>query len=457
MSIPNELKSGSIPTNYVTTLQSDVIDPAVVNNNFIRIIVPSKGFLSSDSEIVFELEAQTAAKFFPLGVGINALISRATLKCGGKTINEINDFGHYQSYMSSFLAGETVKQLEMVKTGRSLALEPLYGHQFTIAAPAASVYPSHTESIGYGLSNCNEYNASALKAPTYNNLENSPQYAIKLRDLFPLFRAANEIPTFKINDNNPLTIELQLADVDDRVIKKDGAAATTNLLKNTSVRLLADFTFYPQEVFEAEREKEFVRGYVDYQLAKQSLDQAGAKNQIRNVGGAGRIVTKIITMITDEANVDEDSLLNIYAADSVTSTLTEDDDTSISGSFTMNVKYNGEFLYPIDIKNEALTYHLVTQTEGSHLYVNKEMYSGFISGLLANLNWEGQKYVDELPALFFYQAHRLNDNTRINSRGVEIYYQYNQLPATAHVHRTYLELLKTFTIDKDGFVNCYFN
>ena len=39
MSIPNELKSGSIPTNYITRLESDVIDPAVVNDNFIRRVI----------------------------------------------------------------------------------------------------------------------------------------------------------------------------------------------------------------------------------------------------------------------------------------------------------------------------------------------------------------------------------------------------------------------------------
>tara|TARA_R100000951_G_C2648668_1_gene183558 strand:- start:2015 stop:3391 length:1377 start_codon:yes stop_codon:yes gene_type:complete len=458
MSIPNELKSGSIPTNYITRLESDVIDPAVVNDNFIRIIVPSKGYLSSDSEVVFELNELTEAKYFPLGIGINSLVSRATLRCGGKTINEISDFGHYQSYMSSFLAGETVKQLEMVKTGRSVVLEPLFGHQSTIVAPADSVFPSHTDSVGYGLVNCNEYNASRLTAPSYTDLQNGPQFAIKLRDLFPLFRATNEIPTFKINDNNPLTIELQLADTADRLIKKDSSdAATTDVIKNTSIKLLADFTFYPQEVMESQRDNEFVRGYVDYQLAKQSLNQAGAKNQIRNVGGAGRIVTKIITMLTDEENVDEDSLQSIYVADSVVSALIEDDVSSSTGTFTMNVKYNGEFLYPIDIKNEALTYHLVTQTEGSPLYVNKEMYSGFVSDLIAKVTWEGQDQVTDLAATYFYQAHRLNDSKRINSRGIEIYYKYNEMAPQNFVHRTYLELLKTFTIDKDGFVNCYFN
>ena len=189
MSIPNELKSGSIPTNYITRLESDVIDPAVVNDDFIRIIVPSKGYLSSDSEVVFELNELTEAKYFPLGIGINSLVSRATLRCGGKTINEISDFGHYQSYMSSFLAGETVKQLEMVKTGRSVVLEPLFGHQSTIVAPADSVFPSHTDSVGYGLVNCNEYNASRLTAPSYTDLQNGPQFAIKLRDLFPYYNS----------------------------------------------------------------------------------------------------------------------------------------------------------------------------------------------------------------------------------------------------------------------------
>lgn len=456
--IPDELKSGSIPTNYVTRLESDVVDPVVVNDKFIRFSIPSKGFLDSNSEIVFQLNALTESKYFPLGIGVNSLVERATLKCGGKTINEIADYGHYQSYMSSFLAGETVKQLEMVKTGRSVVMDPQYGHTFNISGATDSTYPSKTESIGYGLSNCNEYNASRLTAPVYTDLMNAPEFAIKLKDLFPLFRMRTEIPTFRINENQPLIIELALSDTADRLIKKDSSdAATTDVINNTSIKLLADFIFYPQEVFERERDSDYVVGYVDYQMAKQSLTQAGARNQIRNVGGAGRIVTKLISMMSDEVNVDEDTLLNKYAADGLTHSLTQDNFASTTGTFTHNIKYNGEFLYPLDISNEALTYNLVTKTEGSPLYVNKEMYSGFINSLIADLEWEGQDQQSDLRNQFFYQAHRLNDNTRINSRGIEIYYKYVDMPNETFTQRTYLELVKTLVINKDGFVDCYFN
>ena len=243
--IPDELKSGSIPTNYVTRLESDVVDPVVVNDKFIRFSIPSKGFLDSNSEIVFELNALSESKYFPLGIGVNSLVERATLKCGGKTINEISDYGHYQSYMSSFLAGETVKQLEMVKTGRSVVMDPKYGHTFNISGATDSTYPSKTESVGYGLTNCNEYNASRLTAPVFTDLQNSPEFAIKLKDLFPLFRMRTEIPTFRINENQPLIIELALSDTADRLIKKDSSdAATTDVINNTSIKLLADFILY---------------------------------------------------------------------------------------------------------------------------------------------------------------------------------------------------------------------
>lgn len=455
--IPNQLKSGAIPTNYVTSLESSIVDPVVVNDKFIRFTIPSKGFLDSNSEIVFELNALTESKYFPLGIGINSLVDRATLKCGGKTINEISDYGHYQSYMSSFLAGETVKQLETVKTGRSVVLEPQFGHQYNINVPASTVYPSKSDSIGYGLTNCNEYNASRLTAPVYTDLMHGPEFAIKLKDLFPLFRMRTEIPTFRINENQPLTIELALSDKLDRLIKKDSSdAATTDVINNTSIKLLADFIFYPQEVFESERDTDYTVGFVDYQLSKQSVNRAGARNIIRNIGGAGRIVNKIITFMTDE-NKNEDTLLNEYSAEGLNHSLTEDDFTSTTGSFSQNVKYNGDFLYPLDITNDALAYSLVTKTEGSPLYVNKEMYSGMINSIIGNLTWEGQSQSTHLGNLFFYQSHRLNDNSRINSRGIEIYYKYTDMANTDFVSRTYLELMKTFVIDKNGFVNCYFN
>ena len=66
--IPNLFKVGEIPTNYMTSLESDVIDPVIVNDSFIRFIIPSKGFFHNNSEIVFETETLAEDKFFSMGV-----------------------------------------------------------------------------------------------------------------------------------------------------------------------------------------------------------------------------------------------------------------------------------------------------------------------------------------------------------------------------------------------------
>ena len=66
-SIPNLFKVGEIPTNYLTRLESSVISPVIVNNEFIRFIVPSKGFFHNNSEIVFNLsDSATTPK---VGIG----------------------------------------------------------------------------------------------------------------------------------------------------------------------------------------------------------------------------------------------------------------------------------------------------------------------------------------------------------------------------------------------------
>ena len=453
--IPNLFKVGEIPTNYMTSLESDVIDPVIVNDSFIRFIIPSKGFFHNNSEIVFETETLAEDKFFSMGVGCMSLIDRAVLKCGGKEIQSISDFSHYQSYRSSFLSGESVKQRETIKSGRQVVLTPRFSNAFTIQ-PAN--YHNNYESSGLAIINNNEYHNTSLAAPEYTNLRNSPQMTIAVKDLFPLFQLSETLPTYYLNDSNPLTIELTLSSLGKRYVKKAGAGATNPGIKTTEIKLLADFVFYPQEDMERHRQQNpnFAVGYVDYQLAKQTITKASGTNQIRNIGGAGRIVTRVFSMLVDET-VTEESIIGVQNAEGVVSNITEDDFTSVNGSFTTNIKYNGEFLYPIDVTNKALQFNLVQKGQGSPLYVNKEMYDGSIKFMDETVFFEDNQQATNLRNQFFYQCHRLNDNERINSRGIEIFYKYNDLVDQNFTQRVYLELVKTFTIDAEGFAGCYFN
>lgn len=455
-SIPNLFKVGEIPTNYLTRLESSVISPVIVNNEFIRFIVPSKGFFHNNSEIVFQTEALAEDKFFSMGVGVMSLIDRAVLKTGGKEIQSISDFSHYQSYRSSFLSGESVKQREMVKSGRQVVMTPRMSNSFTISS---GTYHNDYESTGLAMINNNEYSSTSLEAPEYTNLRNSPQMTIAIKDLFPLFQLTEQIPTYYLNESNPLTIELTLTPMGKRYVKKAGGGVDNPKINTSEIQLLADFVFYDQDVMERHRRENptFTVGYVDYQLAKQSITRASGKNQIRSIGGAGRIVTRIFSMLVDDTASDE-SIIGVQNAEGVLSTITPDDFVaSINGSFTTNIKYNGEFLYPLDVNNKALQYNLVSKSQGSPLYVNKEMYDGSIKFMDESVFFEGNQQAVNLRNQFFYQCHRLNDNERINSRGIEIYYQYNQLADQTFTQHVYLELVKTFTIDEDGFGTCYFN
>ena len=94
--VPDLVKIGSIPSNLQMDYDTTVYEPVTKSQNFIRFQIDNKGILHSNSKLTITMEAGIAEKsFFPLGVGVNSLIERATLKCGGKTLSEIDDWNHY--------------------------------------------------------------------------------------------------------------------------------------------------------------------------------------------------------------------------------------------------------------------------------------------------------------------------------------------------------------------------
>jgi hypothetical protein len=77
-----------------------------------------------------------------------------------------------------------------------------------------------------------------------------------------------------------------------------------------NIHMIIDHIYYPAEQMEAyaAANPQITLSYMDYRLSKQSLTPAQAQNNIRNVGGAGRIISKVIHSIgiapdsTDSSN-----------------------------------------------------------------------------------------------------------------------------------------------------------
>ena len=89
--VPDLLRVSPMETSTATDVETSVLDPVVITDSFCRFTLLNKGILHSHSKITLALTAPDAdSRFYPLNVGVAALIQRAARKGGTKTRQEID-------------------------------------------------------------------------------------------------------------------------------------------------------------------------------------------------------------------------------------------------------------------------------------------------------------------------------------------------------------------------------
>lgn len=445
--VPDLVKIGSIPSNLQIDYDTTVYEPVTKSQSFLRFQIDNKGILHSNSKLTISMESGiTENSFFPLGVGVNSLIERATLKCGGKTLSEIDDWNHFMAYRSMFIAGENNKEREVITTSRQISYQAVYN----TSKSASTTEMPNTKAEAFGL-DTGKYGLALdtndnFTFPNYLLAGNTPVFQINLADLFP-FLKMNQIPLYMLRD--PLFVELTLAGADSKnrlsLTNGETADVTYNVDLN-NVHMLIDHIYYPPAQMEAfaAANPQITLSYHDYTLSKQSLTPAQAKNNIRNIGGAGRIVTKVIHGISNNVDDGETQLLNNFQAEYPNA-----GDEGVE----LNLRYNNEFLYPIDIKNTARLYNNVTLAEGMTPFVSRDSYNDE-GDATTTKHLEGYRQDGQIGGAFFYQAHRLNKGERVSGTGIELYTKYNELSGSNYTQRTFVEYLKIATIT-NGILDVY--
>jgi len=450
--IPDLVRIGSVATDTAINVQTDILDPVIFSEREARFVLDNKGILHSNSRITFSTDGDTGAAgnaraFFPAGVGVHSLIQRAALRIGTKTVCEIEDYAHFAAYETTFLPPDTIKEREGVMSGRMMQIAPTLQERsasYTSASNSASITESLTEAKSIQVDNgtcptlqsgITEYwkpiNNASVPDPTrvvfdYQKESNKPTYSIMLADLFP-FLKTNQLPLFMIQEQVSihLTFTPRQSGTDSLRVSSTGGAALTNdcNLSRTDCQLISDYIFYPQEMMEQYRQANanMQFGYVDYQFVKRTVSATEfSTGLIQNVGGAGRVVNKVFVG-AQESDDKNGGLLNNYVAEGPAISATS------TGKVKNNLKYNDNFLYPIDVENDARHYHNVFMSEGRVPYISRDLYRG--EGQLAtnNVDTPGAVEFEDFPAdsdlkqKFFYTAYRLNKGERVNSRGIEIY------------------------------------
>ena len=446
--VPDLVKIGSIPSNLQIDYDTTVYEPVTKSQSFLRFQIDNKGILHSNSKLTISMAlgiAETA--FFPFGVGVNSLIERATLKCGGKTLSEIDDWNHYMAYRSMFVAAENNKEREAITTGRIMSYKSLYNTSKSASVTEMPNTKAKAIGLDTGLYTDGGGAQDNQLIPDYLLAENAPVFQISLADLFP-FLKMNQIPLYMMRD--PLFIELTLVGANSKNRLSLKAAATPNKTYNVDLNnthLLIDHIYYPPAQMEAfaAANPQITLSYHDYNLSKQSLTPTQALNNIRNIGGAGRIVTKVIHGISNNADDGETQVLNNFQAE-YPNTGTE--------SVELNVRYNNSFIYPIDVKNTARLYNLITTTEGMTPFVPRDSYNDEGDAITNADHIMGYAQAGQFGGAMFYQAHRLHKGERVSGKGIDLYTKYNELSGGNYIQRAWIEYLRVATIT-NGVLDVY--
>ena len=480
--VPDLVKIGQIPTNTAIDIETDILDPVVHSDRFCRFQFQNKGILHSNSKIILRLNKSAIKGFIPVGTGIYSLIQRCSLRVGTKTISEIDDFNHYMGYKSMFLSNEHQKQREQYTTGRQLAHKAYYEEGATGQTEFhGTVEHLTTKAVRVGLDNGQMVTATGAGDDTVDlnprvflrtgDDDYGPECAISLQDLFP-FLTQNQLPLFMMKE--PVTVELFFSDaIDERMSLVSSASNTKGTssfpIDTSATELVADYQYFPQEMMEqyAQQNANLSFTYSDLRLAKRTIPIKATGSEVKesiivNVGGAGRLVSKIFTTLSDD-DISSDSILNNYHSMSMDRLYTGTSTARYNGVLTSNVKYNDHFLYPVDVENSAQQFHYLTGAEGMVPFVQREEYNfegkGLSLGKFSGYTQEDPEH--GLAGRFFYQAHKLNRNERVNSRGIEIYNTYDKLAnskssgANTATLRTYVELIRVAQLN-DGVMDTFF-
>lgn len=451
---PDFLRAGPVMTDPTSRIDTDILEPVVQSETFCRFQFQNKGILNAGSRITFSLNSPSTESFYPLSVGVGALIERVSFKSGGKTICEVQDWGHLQAYESVFSDHSVIKEREQYLSGRALSMGLSYDD-------GKANQSSHI-TLDNGKEKVVNATATSTNHALYDfmKLNNQPVFSLRLDDLVPCLRG-QELPLFKITED--VQLELTFTTPKKRVSIASGGDDTKPFTINTAeTRLIADYTFLDVDEMEAymkNRGEGYGYTFLEPRLTKTTLATASEwQNQIRNVGGAGRVVRRAIVSITSE---------NITASGPIKSVLCdyrsiapESSAKGTYGKLTANFKKNDKFLYPIDRSNSALHYHGLQDAEGGVPHVSRSMYArqGYS---IADNKIEGHSVggtnQNQLLGQQFYTAYRFNDGMRVDSRGLELHSKLESMTDAdkPYTSRCWIMVEKVMTIT-DGKVDVMF-
>ena len=453
--VPDFLRLGKVPVNYLQQLETDLLDPVVFNegsgstvDGFCRFTLQPKGFLHSHSKLFVSLipPSTVSGAMFPANIGVGSVIKKAVLKVGNKVINEISDWDYLHGLKSAHISNENNVERELYTTGRYVNHEFVYDAGQNENASTYSLNAGRNENGG----NVQMLPFAKMDGNTAATIAQSPSYAIDLSDLFP-FLKVHQLPLYMITE--PINIELTFRPPAlHRVVKTAGAAGADFLIDRNELKFCADYIFYgsgEEMARYAEQNKSMSFSFTDHRMISTSVTQASLQSEtVRNIGMASRQVNKVITMFNPPRANELSLLQGVSAEGSVADQTGGANDGKVAG-VSYNLRYNDKFEFSSNVTNTARLFNLLQDTEGV-VFVTRDEYNSGGGGIDAAITFEGLNQRTDLRGAFFYNATRLTGG-RVGTRGIEIHVKMDEIHTEVDTMRNYCEYLRVANLENGEF------
>jgi hypothetical protein len=367
-SLPDVLNVQPIPSIQTMNIETNQLDPIVINQNFARFVLEKKGILDVGSTFTFSVHPTDTANgngkaFLPVKTGIHSLIKRAVLKVGTKVLATSDDYAYYQTMKRAFKTNEEKSQKDLVKVGSTDVLEP--DNQGTGEYQMKSLIYSDaaTGTIDPSL------------VLTVSETE-CPVFSIKLSELFPMMKNI-QLPLYLIAEHVSveLTFNTQASNqVGIIACFEDGYGDGTGIKVGTdNVKFLADYLTYENERMDATAklvmsETGLVMPYEDLILTSSNVPKLAtaptgtnvvAQHTTRDLGLSGRNVRSILLHDHGENN----ALTGVYGS------------SGYNVADAYNWRVNDKLIYSRDVVNEARKQNQLSHVFSTNINCTSSEYS----------------------------------------------------------------------------------
>ena len=389
-SLPDVLNVQPLPSIQTMNIETNQLDPIVINQNFARFVLERKGILDVGSTFTFSVHPTDTANgdkqcFLPVKTGIHSLIKRAVLKVGTKVLATSDDYNFYQTIKRAFKTNEEKAQKDLVKVGSLDVMEP--DNQGTGKYQMKSVI----------YSNATTSTIDPALALTVSETD-CPVFSIKLSELFPMMKNV-QLPLYLIAEN--VSIELSFSSQPagtEGVISvfKDGYTAGTGMKVGTdNVKFLADYLTYENERMDATAklvmsDTGLVMPYEDLILTSSTVpkvapDPTGtavvSQSVVRDLGLSGRNVRSIVL---HDHIVGHNTLVGVYGSNAY----------NVPDAY--NWRINDKLVYSRDVINEARKQNQLSHVFSTNINcLNVEYSNDLITNKQAPNNVKNQDIIKD--------------------------------------------------------------